>query len=85
VDRFGTSDPYVKLSIHGNQELVKTKAVEDSLDPIWNETHFLIFSTLNEILRFEVWDYNGLGKDKPLGIATLELKTLATDPNQEKV
>ncbi|CAI2166045.1 12500_t:CDS:10 [Funneliformis geosporum] len=83
VDRFGASDPYVKLSIHGHQELAKTKVIDDSLDPIWNETHFLILSTLNEVLRFELWDFNGLGKDKPLGIATLELKTLLTNPDQE--
>ncbi|CAG8444217.1 9112_t:CDS:10 [Funneliformis mosseae] len=83
ADRFGSSDPYVKLAIHGNQELAKTKVIEDSVDPIWNETHFLILSTLNEVLRLELWDFNGLSKDKPLGIATFELKTLLTNPDQE--
>src|SRR5215213_2140068 len=67
AERFGTSDPYIKITIHGNKELAKTKVIEDTLNPVWNETHYLTLTTLNEFLKFELWDSNGLSKDKPLG------------------
>jgi len=85
AERFGTSDPYVKVKAHGNIELAKTKVIEDSLSPAWNETHFLVLTTLNEFLRLEIWDFNGISKDKPLGTANFELKSLSDNPKQESI
>jgi Ca2+-dependent lipid-binding protein len=85
AERFGTSDPYVKVKVHGNIELARTKVIEDSLNPVWNESHFLILTTLNEFLRLELWDFNGLSKDKPLGTSNFELKCLTENPKQESM
>ncbi|CAG8458532.1 2168_t:CDS:2 [Funneliformis caledonium] len=82
---YSSSNRYVKLVTHVNQKLAKIRVIEDSLDPIWNETHFLILSTLNEVLRLELWEFNELGNDKPLGMATLKLKMLLTNPVQENI
>ncbi|CAB4381485.1 unnamed protein product [Rhizophagus irregularis] len=85
AERFGTSDPYVKVKAHGNIELVKTKVIDDSLNPAWNETHFLILTTLSEFLRLEIWDFNGMSKDKPLGTSNFELNSLLENPKQESI
>ena len=39
ADRGGTSDPYVKLSLAGQQH--KSKTIKKTLDPVWNE-HFAL-------------------------------------------
>ncbi|RIA79993.1 C2 domain-containing protein [Glomus cerebriforme] len=85
AERFGTSDPYIKIKVHGNQELARTKVIEDSLNPVWNETHFLVLTTLNEFLKLEIWDFNGMSKDKPLGTSNFELKILSENPKQENI
>ncbi|GES95782.1 C2 domain-containing protein [Rhizophagus clarus] len=85
AERFGTSDPYVKVKVHGNIELARTKVIDDSLNPAWNETHYLILTTLNEFLRLELWDSNGISKDKPLGTSNFELKSLSENPKQESI
>jgi Ca2+-dependent lipid-binding protein len=53
---FGKSDPYVKIS--GVGVPVRTKVIEDNVNPIWNETfHFLIDRIdPNPNLLIEVFD-----------------------------
>ncbi|KAH0793346.1 C2 domain containing protein [Histomonas meleagridis] len=38
ADRNGFSDPYLVFNIKGNSERVMTKFIENSLNPVWNET-----------------------------------------------
>ncbi|KAH0793633.1 C2 domain containing protein [Histomonas meleagridis] len=38
ADRNGTSDPYLVFNIKGSSERVHTKFIENSLEPVWNET-----------------------------------------------
>lgn len=85
VERFGTSDPYVKVKAHGNIELARTKVIDDSLNPAWNESHFLILTSLSDFLMLEIWDFNGMSKDKPLGTSNFELKSLSENPKQESM
>ncbi|CAJ0651989.1 14937_t:CDS:2, partial [Entrophospora sp. SA101] len=85
VERFGTSDPYVKLTILGQAELGRTKVIDDSLDPVWDETHYLVLKTLSEVLKFEIYDANEFTADKLLGIATFSLNSLIDNPEQNQV
>lgn len=85
VETFGASDPYVKVTLHGNKLLAKTKTIYDSLNPVWDETCFLILTSLNEDLNLEIYDYNEMTKHKPLGTAKFSLATLEDNPKQEDV
>ncbi|CAG8489756.1 8039_t:CDS:10 [Acaulospora morrowiae] len=84
-ERFGTSDPYCKLTIRGGQVLAQTKVINDSLVPVWNETFYLIINALSETLNFEIYDSNEVTKDTLMGTATFPLSTLAENPKQEEV
>ncbi|CAG8462226.1 10353_t:CDS:10, partial [Cetraspora pellucida] len=85
AETFGTSDPYAKVTLHGNKVLAKTKTIENSLNPVWDETYFLILTSLSEDLNLEVFDYNEISKDKPLGTAKFSLSSLLTDSKQEDI
>ncbi|TPX56100.1 hypothetical protein PhCBS80983_g04797 [Powellomyces hirtus] len=70
----GKSDPYALMTIGGKQ-VVRTKTIDNSLNPVWEETHHIIItkSTLAHLesksdeLKVEVLDWNNLQKDKSLG------------------
>ncbi|CAG8648378.1 4269_t:CDS:10, partial [Racocetra persica] len=85
AETFGTSDPYAKVTLHGNKVLAKTKTIDDSLNPVWDETYFLILTSLNEGLNFEIFDYNEMSRDKLLGTAEFKLSSLLDSPKQEDV
>ncbi|RUS23038.1 hypothetical protein BC937DRAFT_93080 [Endogone sp. FLAS-F59071] len=76
-DLIGTCDPYVKFHINNRPELGRTSVKEDTTDPKWSETHFLLLNTLNEILSSEIMDKNTSRKDKSMGIANFDLKSIA--------
>ncbi|CAG8526013.1 536_t:CDS:10 [Paraglomus occultum] len=84
VETFGCSDPYVKVLVHGNKEVARTKVIDDTLNPHWNETHYLILTTLAEPLHLALFDAN-LSKDKPLGNVVFECLTLNEKPIQDSI
>jgi len=79
----GTPDPYVSISIENRVELAKTKYKNNTTNPSWNETKFLLINSLTETLSFKVMDYNDHRKDAELGIANFELSKLQEDATQE--
>ncbi|OLL23513.1 hypothetical protein NEOLI_001252 [Neolecta irregularis DAH-3] len=81
----GNPDPYVKFSINTHGELDRTKVVKNTSCPRWNETKYLLITGLNESLTLEVFDFNEFRKDKHLGTASFELKSLEADAEQENV
>ncbi|CAG8457825.1 5831_t:CDS:10 [Ambispora gerdemannii] len=84
IETFGTSDPYVKLSLNGYTEVARTKVIADSLNPHWNETHYITLTNLQDTLNFELFDKN-VGKDKLLGSAVFACNVLKEDPRQEQI
>jgi len=84
VETFGCSDPYVKVVVHGNKEVARTKFIDDTLNPYWNETHYLILTTLAEPLNLTIFDAN-LNKDKLLGNVVFECSTLNEKPIQDSM
>ncbi|CAO3579465.1 unnamed protein product [Absidia cylindrospora] len=85
ADFFGTLDPYVSFhvgNIH-NEPASETKAIEDTCNPKWNETHFILINNLNESIYFQLMDRNFGRKDTPVGVANLELKDFENDSIME--
>ncbi|KAK4220245.1 tricalbin-3 [Rhypophila decipiens] len=70
----GTPDPYAQLSLSKRQPLAQTKVVKESNNPKWNETLYVIVTSLNDTLDLEVFDYNDFRKDKKLGSTSFQLE-----------
>ncbi len=81
----GTPDPYVIFSFNSRSELARTKTMKQNANPRWNETKFLLLTTLNEPLTMEVYDFNDYRKDKRLGTATFDMKKLEELAQQENL
>uniref|UniRef100_A0A2C9UBC4 Uncharacterized protein n=2 Tax=Manihot esculenta TaxID=3983 RepID=A0A2C9UBC4_MANES len=65
VDLMGKADPYVVLQMKKSDTKVKTRVVNESLNPVWNQTFdFVVEDALHDMLILEVWDHDTFGKDK---------------------
>ncbi|KAL9091084.1 MAG: hypothetical protein Q9165_005011 [Trypethelium subeluteriae] len=74
-DKFsGTPDPYAIISVNQSTELGRTKTVQQSANPRWDETVNVIITNLRDNLTLQVYDYNEYRKDKELGVATFQLE-----------
>ncbi|GAB2290876.1 hypothetical protein Dimus_025140 [Dionaea muscipula] len=82
MEMIGKSDPYVILNIRPLFK-VKTKVIEDNLNPVWNETFELIAEDKEtQSLILEVFDKD-IGQDKKLGVAKLPLIDLEREKEKE--
>ncbi|XP_072959348.1 calcium-dependent lipid-binding protein-like [Typha angustifolia] len=79
----GKSDPYVVVYVRPMFK-VKTKVIDDNLNPEWNETFELIAEDKEtQSLFFEVYDEDQLKQDKKLGLAKLSLIDLEAEVSKE--
>ena len=77
LDKFaGTPDPYAAISLNGRDVLGKTKTVKENANPRWNDTLYIIITTLADSLTLQAFDFNDFRKDKELGTATFPLDQL---------
>ncbi|KAG7984532.1 hypothetical protein I3843_04G164700 [Carya illinoinensis] len=64
VDLLGKADPYVVITLKKSEMRNKTRVVNDSLNPVWNQTFdFVVEDGLHDMLILEVWDHDTFGKD----------------------
>ncbi|KAH7050930.1 C2 domain-containing protein [Linnemannia elongata] len=81
----GNSDPYIKIRLGNRPELATTAVKQDTLNPVWNETNTILINNLNEVVCMEIFDKDAVRKDRPLGQANFDLKSLEEDPMQDDV
>ncbi|KAA0040010.1 hypothetical protein IC582_027494 [Cucumis melo] len=82
MEMIGKSDPYVVAHVRPLFKL-KTKTVENNLNPVWNEElDFIVEDKETQSIIFEVYDKD-IGQDKQLGIAKLPLIDLQGEVNKE--
>jgi Ca2+-binding EF-hand superfamily protein len=86
MDGSGFSDPFVKLSWAAGwrekrtqQKVYRTKVVKRTLDPEWLEETFYMALCEEEVLTVEVWDWDRLTKDDPMGCVHLHANTDVMD------
>ncbi|KAF3447091.1 hypothetical protein FNV43_RR12271 [Rhamnella rubrinervis] len=73
VDLLGKSDPYVVLIMKKSETKVKTRVLNETLNPVWNQTFdFVVEDALHDMLILQVFDHDTFGKDK-LGRVILTL------------
>ncbi|KAL8942831.1 MAG: hypothetical protein Q9216_001446 [Gyalolechia sp. 2 TL-2023] len=81
----GTPDPYAVVSLNGRDALGKTKTVKENANPRWNETIYVIITSLNDSLTLQLYDWNEYRKDKELGTATFALEQVQEINEQENL
>ncbi|RDX62742.1 Synaptotagmin-4, partial [Mucuna pruriens] len=82
MEMIGKSDPYVVVHIRPLFK-VKTKVIDNNLNPVWNEVFDLIAEDKEtQSLIFEVFDKD-IGQDKPLGIVKLPLNDLEVETERD--
>ncbi|KAM0935165.1 putative C2 domain, calcium-dependent lipid-binding transcriptional regulator, plant [Dioscorea sansibarensis] len=83
MEMIGKSDPYVVLYVRAMFK-VKTKVINNNLNPVWNETFELIADDKEtQSIVFEVFDEDNIADDKRLGIVKLPLLELEPETSKE--
>ncbi|KAI8070792.1 C2 domain-containing protein [Gongronella butleri] len=85
TDFFGSLDPYVSLhlgNVHADP-VALTKCIEDTSNPKWNETHYVLINNLNDSVFMQVMDRNSGRKDAVVGVTNVELKQLEEERSLE--
>ncbi|KAG0276381.1 hypothetical protein BGZ95_007606 [Linnemannia exigua] len=67
VEIGSSSDPYVLISGDKGSSRGRTKTIENTLNPEWNEIHYIAVNSAKQILEFEAFDYQKRTKDRTLG------------------
>ena len=81
----GSPDPYAVVSLNSREPLGKTKTVKENANPRWNETVYVILTSLVDSLTLQVYDWNEYRKDKELGTATFALDNLEQATEHENL
>lgn len=78
ADKGNKSDPYAKFYLDTQKEhIFKTETIKKTLNPTWNETfECAIASRIDNVFRVEVYDWDQIGNDDPLGTAMIPLASL---------
>nr|XP_027080842.1 synaptotagmin-5-like isoform X2 [Coffea arabica] len=78
TDFMGKSDPFVVLEMKKSKQKNKTRVLNDTLNPVWNQTFdFVVEDGLHDLLMLEVYDHDTFGKKTCSG---LDLKFTTPPP-----
>ncbi|MCJ1391843.1 hypothetical protein MMC18_004710 [Xylographa bjoerkii] len=78
-------DPYSIVSLDSRDVLGKTKIVKQTANPRWNETIYVIVTSLTATLTLQVFDFNEFRKDKELGMGSFAMDRFSEDPEHENL
>lgn len=78
-DISGNISPFIRFYLDKAQELGRTSVQENTLEPRWNETHFLLVNNLQSVLSFELRSHSGSSKDRRIARAHFDLRELERD------
>ncbi|KRH93998.1 Ca2+-dependent lipid-binding protein CLB1/vesicle protein vp115/Granuphilin A [Pseudoloma neurophilia] len=72
VESDGTSDPYVKVYLN-NKKILKTKFLQGTINPVWNENVLTEVNMMVDTLRFEVIDWNRIESNQIISFVEIPL------------
>lgn len=85
ADLFGLSDPYCILSIKGKGDEQKSKYIDNTESPQWNDNFTFFVDNQNQILHIDLMDKDlPPKKDDLLGSVDIELSQLTIGKTEEK-
>ncbi|KAI7856792.1 hypothetical protein BDC45DRAFT_502332 [Circinella umbellata] len=75
ADKSGTSDPYVVFTVNG-ERVHKSQVMKKTLNPVWKNEQFTvpINSRVTASFRIEVFDWNQIQGDEPIGSGGITLR-----------
>ncbi|KAK9156348.1 hypothetical protein Sjap_003828 [Stephania japonica] len=79
---FRTSDPYVVLKL--DNQVVKTKVISNSLNPVWNEEFTFSITEPVGVLNLEVFDKDRFKADDEMGYAHIGLQQIVSAARLKK-
>lgn len=83
MDIIGQSDPYCMLQMSNSQQVYKTKYINNTSHPVWNEEFkFPVTRQASDVLVVVVKDKDTLSADDPIGKYQFSLASLTL--NKEK-
>jgi stromal membrane-associated protein len=74
----GKSDPYVTFRL--GEQSISSKRVDNSVTPRWNQQLMLSWDGTSP-LEVELYDYNKVNADRPMGAFVISAQTLASLPD----
>ncbi|WFD29258.1 hypothetical protein MSPP1_000265 [Malassezia sp. CBS 17886] len=77
----GVPGPYVTVAINDERTIEKTRTKENTYQPTFKETKYLVLSKLEGLLRLTTFDFNTNRPDTRLGVTTFNLESLAEEPS----
>ena len=88
ADSSGSSDPYVKLHNFGSSQILKTKTIKETLNPIFYES-ILFYHQFNEKkyappIILDIYDWDALDSDDFIGRAVTTLDKWEMPINEQK-
>ena len=74
----GKSDPYVKIK-YREKTIYKTKIIDKTLDPTWDETFMLPIADMKHHVYIRVYDYDRFSDNDFMGKARIDIADLDKD------
>ena len=71
ADFMGKSDPYCVVKVGGTTNT--TRHIDNTCDPVWNETMQFFVASKPESIAFDLWDKDNIGKDDFLGTSEFKI------------
>ncbi|KAK3814034.1 MAG: C2 domain-containing protein [Benniella sp.] len=81
----GNSDPYIKIRLGNRSELAQTSVKQNTQNPVWDETNMILVNNLHEVICMEIFDKDNVRKDRQLGQANFDLKSLESEAVQDDI
>ena len=81
----GDPDPYVAICVNNDTALETTRWKQNTRNPHWQETKFILLNNLSGVLNLKVLDFNTFRQHDELGLVAWDLAGLAEDATQEGV
>ncbi|ELQ75441.1 Ca2+-dependent lipid-binding protein CLB1/vesicle protein vp115/Granuphilin A, contains C2 domain [Trachipleistophora hominis] len=72
VEKNSMSDPYVKAYLN-NTKVYKTKTIQNTVNPSFNESFFCKVNIMTDVIRFDVIDWNRIETDQLISFVEIPL------------
>ncbi|XP_002961839.2 synaptotagmin-5 [Selaginella moellendorffii] len=84
ADTNGLADPYAVLRMKKSDQKIRTKVLNKTLQPEWNQTFdFVVEDAIHDMLIVEIWDHDTFGKDY-MGRCALTLSRVVREEEYEE-
>ncbi|KAI1318055.1 hypothetical protein EDD11_007289 [Mortierella claussenii] len=79
VEIGSNSDPYVTILAEGGAGRGRTKTIENNLNPVWDEIHYVAVNSRKQVFDFEVMDFQKMTRDRTLGKTSFKVSEIVEE------